>query len=506
MDCQTLSPLRVLMIADSASDVALVRQSLLAASPQAFVLEGVCGLQEGLVRLGTESFDAALIDLVLDDTASGDVLAVLAGFADELPMVVLLSASDSRVAQQALRHGAQDCVVKTRDELAGLARTLQHAVFRHQLTSPLRTAEAQLRHLSEQLPALLWTTDLQLRFTSCRGGRSPALESVSTAMVGRAVEELSQTAADAAVNRRLHDSALAGEARSAEFRWAGRWYQAHVLPLRSARGKVIGTIGIALDVTHERRLMKDIEMAHRVQQHLLPSADPNLAGFDIAGTCHPASDCSGDFYDYIPLPKRRLAIVLADVSGHGFGPAIMGAAIRSYLRTAAVLGHHVHEMLAIANRLLFCDADEGPFASVFAVRLDANSGSLQFTSAGHCALLMRRQGAVQVLETTCVPIGVREDECFPVSRPIRLWGDDLLLLASDGVFDTRRDGKDEMFGTARVVETVHDLWDKPAKEIVEGLYRVTREFAGGTPPDDDVTIVVVKRVIPDDETDTDAGQ
>ena len=253
------------------------------------------------------------------------------------------------------------------------------------------------------------------------------------------------------------------------------------MPLRSARGKVIGTIGVAFDVTHERQLMKDIEAAHRVQQHLLPSAEPRLAGFDIAGACHPATDCSGDFFDYIPLPNRRLAIVLADVSGHGFGPAIMAAAIRSYLRTAAVLGHHVHEMLAIANRLLFSDADEGPFASVFAVRLDGNSGSLQFTSAGHSALLVRRHGEVRVLETTCVPIGVREDESFPVSRPILMRPDDILLLASDGVFDTRRNGKDELFGMQRAIEALHDLWPQPAKEIVEGLYRSDPRIRGRNP-------------------------
>ena len=124
---------------------------------------------------------------------------------------------------------------------------------------------------------------------------------------------------------------------------------------------------------------------------------------------------------------------------------------------------------------------------------------------GHSALLVHGTGKSRVLETTCVPIGVREDESFPVSRPILMRPDDILLLASDGVFDTRRNGKDELFGTQRAIEALRDLWLQPAKEIVEGLYRVTRDFAGGTPPEDDVTVVVVKRVVPDYELDTDAG-
>ena len=83
-----------------------------------------------------------------------------------------------------MREGAQECLVKNRAGLAELPRTLQHAITRHQLTRPLRTAETQLGLLAEQLPALLWTTDAQLRFTSCRGGRRAAVESVGAELAG----------------------------------------------------------------------------------------------------------------------------------------------------------------------------------------------------------------------------------------------------------------------------------------------------------------------------------
>ena len=107
------------------------------------------------------------------------------------------------------------------------------------------------------------------------------------------------------------------------------------------------------------------EAAHRIQQHLLPSDEPKIRGFEVSGGCFPAERCSGDFFDYIPMSRGRLAVVLADVSGHGFGPAILAATIRSYLRTAAVLGNQVHEMLALGNRLLANDGDANPFASAF---------------------------------------------------------------------------------------------------------------------------------------------
>jgi serine phosphatase RsbU (regulator of sigma subunit) len=225
---------------------------------------------------------------------------------------------------------------------------------------------------------------------------------------------------------------------------------------------------------------------------MLPASDPQLPGFDIAGACYPAALCSGDFFDYIPLPEERLAIVLADVSGHGFGPAIIASAIRSYFRTAAVLGNHVHEMLALSNRLLVHDSETSPFASVFAARLDARTRTFQFASAGHPAYLIRRDGKTETLESACVPIGVLDDEVFPVSRSIRLHRGDVLLLASDGVFEARRPPR-EFFGVARALKVVRNAKDRPAQEIVAELYRAACDFAGGTQAEDDLTAVVVKR-------------
>jgi hypothetical protein len=360
------------------------------------------------------------------------------------------------------------------------------------LTAQLKASEHRLRLIAEQLPALLWTTDRDLCITSWRGRHLAVWDVGTEAVVGKTLNDFFQTQNPSYPAIEMHCRALDGESTSNDVSWAGRWYYAHVEPLQNGLGEIVGTIGVALDVTHEHKLKADIEAAHRVQQHLLPRSAPDLEAFDIAGACFPAEHCSGDFYDYIPLPKDRLAIVLADVSGHGFGPAIMASAIRSYLRTAAVLGNHVHEMLALSNRLLFHDAEASPFASVFCARLDARSRSFQFTSAGHPAYLIRRSGRAETLETECVPIGVRDDEVFPLSRSVRLHRGDILLLASDGVFETRR-SKKEFFGVERALEIVRSVADRPARDIVAELHRAACDFASAKTLEDDLTAVVVKR-------------
>lgn len=489
---QQRTQIRVLLIEDNEDDVVLVRETLREADPQEFQLESATRLADGLARLKNESFDVVILDLSLPDSHGIETFTEVRSRTSELPIVVLSGNANDAVAMQALELGAQDYVLKGVGPSEVLVRALRYAITRQRLTSELKISEHRLRLLAEQLPALLWTTDRDLRFTSWRGRDLAALQMGTDQVVGRTLAELFGSDNPASPPVAIHRRALEGESTSGELSWAGRWYHAHVEPLKTELGQIVGTIGVALDVTRERKLKRDVEAAHQVQAHMLPAHAPELPGFDIDGACFPAEYCSGDFFDYIPLPNDRLAIVLADVSGHGFGPAIMASAIRSYLRTAAVLGNHVHEMLALSNRLLAHDSEASPFASVFSARIDVPTRSFQYASAGHPAYLLRRTGESETLETKCVPIGVREDEVFPVSRSIHLHRGDILMLASDGVFETRR-GERDFFGVERALDVVRSLRHLPAKEIVEGLHRAACEFAGSKRLDDDLTVVIVKR-------------
>jgi sigma-B regulation protein RsbU (phosphoserine phosphatase) len=193
------------------------------------------------------------------------------------------------------------------------------------------------------------------------------------------------------------------------------------------------------------------------------------------------------------MPNGRLSIVLADVSGHGFGPAILAAAIRSYLRMAAVLGNQAHEMLALGNRLLVSDGELTPFASVFVASLNAEERTFRYASAGHPAYLLRDSGESVRLETMSVPIGVRNDELFTLSSRIRLRTGDILLLVSDGVFEARN-AEGKYFGIDRALALVRENRVESAASIVQLLHEGAMSFAGSKPQEDDLTIVLVRSV------------
>lgn len=373
-----------------------------------------------------------------------------------------------------------------------------------QLRSQLSVSEQQLQLISDQLPAMLWTTDLKLRFTTMRGRELSVLELLESEILGTTVAELFAGSHAAAVMSEIHRRAISGGSTSIDFEWRHHWYHAHVEPLRDEEGEVLGTIGVSLDVTNEQKLRRDVHAAHQVQQHLLPKRAPRIAGFDIAGRCYPAEDCSGDFFDFIPLAQQRLAVVLADVSGHGFGPAILAAGIRSYLRMAAVLGNQIHEMLALANRLLINDSELTPFATVFSLCLDSRSNTILFASAGHPAFLLHAQGNVTRLETPCIPIGIRADEIFALSPRQAMQPDDVLLMFSDGVYEARSPAG-EFFGIRRATEMIQQYRNCDAETMVHRLHAAVVSFAKSESLSDDLTVVVVKRTGPSDTPGTPLG-
>src|SRR5581483_10317530 len=130
-------------------------------------------------------------------------------------------------------------------------------------------------------------------------------------------------------------------------------------------------------------LREEIRLARQIQQKLFPAPALPLPGFDVSGVSHPAEATGGDYFDYLPLPDGSLGVVIGDVSGHGFGPALLMAELRAYLRAFLLSRADVGEIVGLLNRALADDAPEGYFATLLLARLDPATRSLVYASAGH---------------------------------------------------------------------------------------------------------------------------
>jgi serine phosphatase RsbU (regulator of sigma subunit) len=241
------------------------------------------------------------------------------------------------------------------------------------------------------------------------------------------------------------------------------------------------------------RLRDEIRIARQIQQKLFPAAPLPLPGFDISGASYPAEATGGDYFDYIPMVDGTLGIVIGDVSGHGFGPALLMAETRAYLRAFLLTRADVGEILTLVNRTLAADVD-CHFATMLLARLDTASRALTYASAGHVTgHVLDSAGAVRAqLRSTAMPLGVRPDTEYAAAAPVALESGEVVVLLTDGVLEAHGPDEESLFGLERTLGVVRAHWNRPAREIVDQLYAAVRAFCEPRVQVDDLTAIIIK--------------
>jgi serine phosphatase RsbU (regulator of sigma subunit) len=220
-----------------------------------------------------------------------------------------------------------------------------------------------------------------------------------------------------------------------------------------------------------------------------------LSEYEIAGWSRAANATGGDYYDWQPLPDGRVLVSLADVSGHGVGPALVAAVCRAYARASVAANER--ELDRIVNRLndlLVSDMPEGRFVTFAGVLLDQENHNAQMISAGHGPLFRCVESGGELIESGAdgLPLGLMSDGGYEAGANFNLAPGDFLLLVTDGLFEWTNAAQ-EAFGLERLRAVIRSLAASPADELIPGLYRAAQEFAGGAEQGDDVSIVVVRR-------------
>jgi PAS domain S-box-containing protein len=144
--------------------------------------------------------------------------------------------------------------------VAGLTADVTH---QKQAEEVLREREARLRLVVEQVPAILWTTDAQLRVTSRQGAGVAPLGEQPEEVNGKSLFDIHHTSDPTRTPLAQHLRALRGESATYEVERKGRTFQAHVEPFRAADGTITGVIGVALDITERKRAEEALRTAEK---------------------------------------------------------------------------------------------------------------------------------------------------------------------------------------------------------------------------------------------------
>ena len=263
--------------------------------------------------------------------------------------------------------------------------------------------------------------------------------------------------------------------------------------------------GVALDVTElkrqeraireKERIDRELEIARGIQRALLPEATPRVAGFEICGWNEPADRTGGDYYDWLALPDGRVLVAIADVTGHGVGPAILASACRAYLRSCSQMEPTLERVMTRVNQLLSSDLSDGRFVTAAVGILDPRMSRIKLYSAGHAPILFYRaqQRRFHQLPANDVPLGLMAlSDVDPVSaHEITFDPGDMLVLVTDGYFEWAN-AREQAFGIERLMSTLEAHVDKPPQQSIAALNDAVRAFTAGTPQPDDLTALIVK--------------
>jgi len=243
----------------------------------------------------------------------------------------------------------------------------------------------------------------------------------------------------------------------------------------------------------DQKRSRELEVAHAVLRGFLPSSSPRIKGYDFFHFYEPANELGGDYYDYIPLPGRRLAIVVADVSGKGIPASLLMARLSADVRYCLASEPSPAEAVAQLNRVFFSANWEDRFVTLVLAVLDPLRHELTLVDAGHPPAYLQHAGKViQAVDeaNSRLPLGVMENaEYVQVSHSLD--AGDRLVLYTDGISEAMNE-KNELYGLQRL----HEQTTVPCPGVAaygQSILGNVKEFVGKQAQSDDMCLVCLGR-------------
>ncbi len=262
------------------------------------------------------------------------------------------------------------------------------------------------------------------------------------------------------------------------------------------------TTAIGSEIAQRERVNRELEIAREVQEHLFPQHLPSVYGLDYCGRCQPARTVGGDYYDFLELPKERFGIAIGDVSGKGIGAALMMASLGASLRGQASVVQDIAELIKRVSNLVYGASSVSRYATFFYAEYEPQSRRLLYVNAGHNPPFIVRQsnngGQVYRLEPGGPPVGLLPGSSYEQGS-VPLEPGDLVVLFTDGISESMNSSNEE-WGEERLIDLAKTCADLSALEAMNRIMAAAQTFAAGAPQYDDMTVVILRVLVPTNNT------
>ncbi len=247
-------------------------------------------------------------------------------------------------------------------------------------------------------------------------------------------------------------------------------------------------------VVEQRELQRDLEMARQVQRALLPANPPQVPGYFFSDYYRAARQVGGDYYDYVPLPGGRYAVIVGDVAGKGMSAALLMARLSADVRFSLASEPDPAKAIQQINEGFAHHDWQDRFVTMIAAVLNPRTSELTMVNAGHMAPLLRRRGGVVEEigeEAAGLPLGVAAGYQYQSHSHVLEPGD-VVTMFTDG-FSEAMNGECELYGLERLKSQI-SLSTVNEADFGEHILQDVRRFVNGVDQSDDMCLVCFGRV------------
>ena len=251
------------------------------------------------------------------------------------------------------------------------------------------------------------------------------------------------------------------------------------------------------ELASENRIKQELQIARKVQQSFLPLETPNVPGLDVFAICKPAYETGGDYYDFIELDDKKLAITIGDVSGKGIQAAFYMTFTKGVLYALCNDYTSSVEVLCRTNKMFRKNAAKGTFISLIFGIFDAEKSMFRFSRAGHNPLLYfnNKEKKLHIYQPEGIAIGMADMSKFSShisEQSVKMDEGDILIFYTDGMVEAVN-RENELFGEERLYQLIKKYNELPSQQMIEKIEEEISIFVDGTDQYDDMTMVVVKK-------------
>ena len=239
-----------------------------------------------------------------------------------------------------------------------------------------------------------------------------------------------------------------------------------------------------------------LELAKKIQNSLIPQTDPSIGNINVANYFKTVFGVGGDYYDFFPIGKDRLGVIICDVVGKGMPASLVMVMIRTLVHSFVdnPAFDDPAAMINEVNKRIALDFKGEQYATLFFIIVNHKTGAVTAINAGHGNLLVFRRSENKFMSHDFgdTPVGVIPEQLYTPYETSLIKGD-IVILNTDGITEAGN-SVHEQFTEQRLNSTITKNMNFDAKKILDNTIKEVENFTGSTPQHDDMTLILLEYI------------